>query len=125
MSLQGQDPMEALVGLALRVLVAAVVLGVAFQVCELMGPIARAIACACGVAVMVSLPLMTARMLLGPGVRLDGRAKATLGVLFVTLAVPLVALGMGGSLNGGSAAVMVLVPEVAFLASLGSRPGAQ
>lgn len=117
--------MEALVGLALRVLVAAVVLGVAFQVCELMGPVARAIACACGVAVMVSLPLMTARMLLGPDVRLDDRAKATLGVLFVTLAVPLVALGMGGSLNGGSAAVMVLVPEVAFLASLGSRPGAQ
>ena len=117
--------MEALVGLALRVLVAAVVLGVVFQVCELMGPVARAIACACGVAVMVSRPLMTARMLFGPGIRLDGHAKATLGVLFVTLAVPLVALGMEGSLNGGSAAVMVLVPEVAFLASLGSRPGAQ
>ena len=124
MSSQGQDPMEALVGLALRVLVAAVVLGEAFQVCELMCPVARAIACACGVAVMVSLPLVTARMLLGPGVRLDVRAKVTLGVLFVTLSVPLVALGMGGSLNGGSAAVMVLVPEVAFLASIGSRPGA-
>ena len=52
-------------------LVAAVVLGVGFQVCELMGPVARAIACACGVA------------------------------------------------------VMALVPEVAFLASLGSRSGAQ
>ena len=71
MGLKGPDPMETLVGLALRVLVAAVVLGVAFQVCELMGPVARAIACACGVA------------------------------------------------------VMALVPEVAFLASLGSRPGAQ
>ena len=37
MGLKGPDPMETLVGLALRVLVAAVVLGVAFQVCELMG----------------------------------------------------------------------------------------
>ena len=93
MSSKGSDPMEVFVGLALRVLVAAVVLGVAFQVCEAMGPVARAIACACGVAVIV------------------------------TLAVPLVALGMGGNLIGGSAAVMVLVPEVAFLASLGNRPG--
>ncbi len=49
--------------------------------------------------------------------------RTSLAVLFVTLAVPLVALGMGGNLNGGSAAVMVLVPEVAFLASLGNRPG--
>lgn len=55
--------------------------------------------------------------------RLDGRARTSLAVLFVTLAVPLVALGMGGNLNGGSAAVMVFVPEVAFLASLGNRPG--
>lgn len=124
MSSKGPDPMEALVGLALRVLVAAVVLGVAFQACELMGPVARAIACACGVAVMVALPLMTARTLLGPNVRLDGHARTSLAALFVTLAVPLVALGMGGNLNGGSAAVMVLVPEVAFLALLGRRPGA-
>lgn len=121
MGLKGPDPMETLVGLALRVLVAAVVLGVAFQVCELMGPVARVIAC--GVAVMAALPLMTARTLLGPNVRLDGRARTSLAVLFVTLAVPLVALGMGGNLNGGSAAVMVFVPEVAFLASLGNRPG--
>ena len=123
MSSKGSDPMEVFVGLALRVLVAAVVLGVAFQVCEAMGPVARAIACACGVAVMVALPLMTARTLLGNNVRLDGRARTSLAVLFVTLAVPLVALGMGGNPNGGSAAVMVLVPEVAFLASLGNRPG--
>lgn len=123
MGLKGPDSMETLVGLALRVLVAAVVLGVAFQVCELMGPVARVIACACGVAVMAALPLMTARTLLGPNVRLDGRARTSLAVLFVTLAVPLVALGMGGNLNGGSAAVMVFVPEVAFLASLGNRPG--
>ncbi len=122
MSSKGSDPMEVFVGLRFA-LVAAVVLGVEFQVCEAMGPVARAIACACGVAVMVALPFPRPRARSLATTCDSTAAQEHSGGAVRDACGSLVALGMGGNLNGGSAAVMVLVPEVAFLASLGNRPG--
>jgi hypothetical protein len=117
-----KDPMEALVGLAVRVVVAVLVFAIAFEICEQLGTVWRAVACAAGVAVMAWLPLMGMRMLFGPDAHLGG-AWSTYLVFIVTLAIPLVAFGMQGSMNGGTAAAIVLVPAVAFLASLGRGAG--
>jgi hypothetical protein len=42
-----------------------------------------------------------------------------MAALLVTLGIPMVVLGMQGKLDGGTAAVLALLPGVAFLASLG------
>jgi hypothetical protein len=118
-----KDPMEALVGLAVRVIVAVLVFAIAFEICEQLGMVWRAVACAAGVAVMAWLPLMGMRALFGPDVHLGSAGWSTYLVFIVTLAIPLVAFGMQGNMNGGSAAVIVLVPAVAFLASLGRGAG--
>jgi hypothetical protein len=123
MGSEQKDPMEALVGLAVRVIVAVLVFAIAFEICEQLGTVWRAVACAVGVAVMAWLPLMGMRTLFGSGARLGGPGLATYLVLIVTLATPLVAFGMQGNMSGGSAAVIVLVPGVAFLASLGRGAG--
>ncbi|MGN0075993.1 MAG: hypothetical protein ACI38Z_03350 [Parafannyhessea sp.] len=123
MGSEQKDPMEALVGLAVRVIVAVLVFAVAFEICEQLGMVPRAIACAAGVAVMAWLPLMGMRTLFGPEARLGRAGWSTYLVFIVTLAIPLVAFGMQGSMNGGTAAVIVLVPGVAFLASLGRGAG--
>lgn len=113
------DERDLILRLAGGALATAIVLGVAFQVCELLGPVARAVACAIGLVAMVAFPLGEMRAILGPTARPGRGSWGTMAALLVTLGVPMVVLGMQGQLDGGTAAVLALLPGVAFLASLG------
>lgn len=59
------------------------------------------------------------RAILGPTARPGRGSWGTMAALLVTLGIPMVVLGMQGQLDGGTAAVLALLPGVAFLASLG------